>query len=75
MKLLLSESEAVSAFWFLLKLMGGPGRAKLRAQMIKSGGGILDGERKLLVLAIDQFNADLAAMERQQIVVRGRDVN
>jgi hypothetical protein len=69
--LLLTRDEAVAAFWFLLKMLGQHGRAKLRNQMKSVPADVATGERQLLIRAIDQFEADLDASLRQRIVIAG----
>ena len=70
LKVLLTEGEAVQAFWFLLKMMGTEGRAKLRGEMEQCPDAG-HGEKALLIRSIIQFEADLEFTQRSKIMVAG----
>ena len=65
---ILTEAEAVQAFWFLLKIMGPEFRKELLYKARNYEGA---GSRGLLVRAIIQFEADLDVSARTTITVVG----
>ena len=61
----LTKDEAVAAFWFLLKMMGPGSRGILRRKMYDRPDVI--GERRLLIRAINMYEADERVAQQSRI--------